>query len=160
MAEVRRYLSTAQVQELLGLHRATLSSIRRRGLMPDPDILIGDLPGWDEGRIVRFGQETGRLDEDNRPVDFSSRGHTPRPTPRPWWRVEQPERFLSQAECAVMLGVRPIQLQTRRLRNTFISPDVAIGDPWNHPRRGNVFGWQEARVRAYKRQRKGIAKKR
>lgn len=158
MGAVKRYLSYAQFEALLGVSHSTMVSLRRRNRLIDPDCFIGDLPGWDRKRALRFGRETGRLDEHDNPTTapYVAPSRAVRPK---WWDVPNPVIYMSQTEVGEELGVNPNHIRRQRERGTFAAPDAAIGDPEGNPRRGNVVGWlKDPTITAYKRQTRGLHK--
>ncbi|NDL58625.1 MerR family transcriptional regulator [Phytoactinopolyspora mesophila] len=41
-----RALSMAEVARALEMETGTIRTYRKRGVLPDPDVMIGDVPGW------------------------------------------------------------------------------------------------------------------
>lgn len=74
----RRYLSSAELAEAVGVSRSTITaSLRRHGPLsarpfPEPDVWIGTAPGWRRGRVAevrawfaerRRGRARSRVEE-------------------------------------------------------------------------------------------------
>lgn len=58
-----RYLNTAEAAEVLGVHRVTLVRTKHR---PDPDIYLGEKPGWKLETLVKWQEENKRHKGNNR----------------------------------------------------------------------------------------------
>ena len=43
-----------------GVHTATADRWRARGLLPEPDLMLGNRPGWDVATIATWATSTGR----------------------------------------------------------------------------------------------------
>ncbi|WP_280248795.1 helix-turn-helix transcriptional regulator [Nocardia abscessus] len=105
------YLGLGEVAERLGLSRNTLNGYGRKGKLPTPNALIGDIRGWlpetvDEWNRRRPGQRPTREGED--------------------WHVMRHStiRYVSAPELAERIGVRRQTINRYKLPLT----DAEIGD--------------------------------
>lgn len=55
-----RLLGAGEVAELLMVERETVHQWRRRGRLPEPDIIISGRPAWRRDRIEAWARETDR----------------------------------------------------------------------------------------------------
>lgn len=141
LATPRRYLSTAELQGLLGFRQQkSLYNIQEQGGLLDPDVMVGPAPGWDPEWAFLWAVETGRLAHDGAPIRKKA-GRRPKDFERPrWWNVEAPTRYLTTVEAARLLGLEDNSVYFRRARNSFLEPDVLVG---------SRLGWAEDRVRKF-----------
>lgn len=49
-----RYLSRGEIAELLGISLDTLKGYDKRGLLPEPDALVGRNQGWLESTVTEW----------------------------------------------------------------------------------------------------------
>lgn len=135
--DIRHYLSVAQMCALYDMSPETFYSMRTGPWLPDPDVLVGRQGGWAEERAVRWGRETGRLDEQGRPGRARRQGK-PRNDEQPpaWYRVI-PERYMSGQEAARWMGLNKDGMFRLVRRNDYPAPAVRIGATAAR----HVLGW-------------------
>lgn len=61
MVKTREQLSRLAVAERLGLQPKTLDTYRRRGIMPEPDGMIGRSPWWYSDTITSWDKKRRKL---------------------------------------------------------------------------------------------------
>lgn len=54
-----RYLAIADMAALAGISPATCRSYRSRGLLPEPDVMVGQSPGWTQATADRWATSRG-----------------------------------------------------------------------------------------------------
>lgn len=59
----RMYLGTSLIGKLLRLDSFSVYTVRYREQWEAADVQVGTRFGWDEERVIRFGKQTGRIDE-------------------------------------------------------------------------------------------------
>lgn len=50
----KRYLTRREIAELLGVKHTTITGYEERGLLPEPDIILGRAKGWTEENIIKW----------------------------------------------------------------------------------------------------------
>lgn len=153
--DTRRLLSYKQLYEGLYLSRTQTFRLEREGarLLPDAIVTPGTL-GWEPKRVLQYGIDTGRLDEDGQPAGGWDEG---RPRNRvadgtlPAMRrlVEErysapPKIYLGSAHCSFLYGHTDLSVLFLRKRGGFIAAHVLIGD--------KLLGWDEQEVIKFGRQ--------
>lgn len=58
----RVYLGTWHCSMVYGLKNPAVYHLRRRGGFIKADVKVGEVFGWQEDRVIKFGRQTGRLD--------------------------------------------------------------------------------------------------
>lgn len=168
---MREYLNMTGIAGILQMSPHAVSTLIKRGAFIDADVLVGhpateeviaklkddkplgspddlagERPGWNVARVLRYGVEVGRIDDDgvlllerlkSRPI---GRQHTRR---RAWWTVE-PELLLSVAGVAPMWGTMPGAVRLAVIQGRFIPADVQVGK--------KTQGWKAERVVEFSRQ--------
>jgi len=72
-------VGTAELAVRLGVERSTVYQWRRRGLMPEPDLVLSGTPVWEWSTVEQWAAATGRLEgvrKGGRPIKIPG-GHTP-----------------------------------------------------------------------------------
>jgi predicted DNA-binding transcriptional regulator AlpA len=153
--QTRRLLSYKQLGEKLFLSRTQTFRLEREGarLLPD-GIVVPGTKGWDEERVLQYGIDTGRLDENGQPAGGWDEG-------RPRNRVQDgslptmrrlvedkysaaPRVYLGSALCSYVYGHTDLSVLFLRKRGGFFAAQVLIG--------GKLLGWDEAEVIKFGRQ--------
>lgn len=154
--DTRRLLSYGQLYKALYLSRTQTFRLERDGARLLPDVVVTPgTNGWDEARVLQYGIDTGRLDENGQP----SGGWDERGRPRvrvadgslPDMRrlVEDkysapPKVYLGSAHCSYLYGHTELSVLFLRKRGGFIPADVLVGE--------SLLGWDEGRVIKFGRQ--------
>ena len=61
-SEIRTYLDLHDLADLSGLSYGTVRHYRARGLLPQPDVMLGLSPGWyAEGAITGWLEQRARM---------------------------------------------------------------------------------------------------
>lgn len=141
------YLSQSNLADLLGCHPQAISYRKANGLLPTPDVYIGNVitpdppvPGWHFVRANMYRDWSARHCEGT-----SGRLNVDLRAQLPFFWDAQPEWYLSQREVGELIGLKRASVSHRRVRGTWpIAPVVRIGskDP-------GTSGWDIAAVRDY-----------
>lgn len=158
----RRLLSYKQVEDRLFLSRTQLFRLDREGarLLPDAVVVPGT-NGWDDKRVLQYGIDTGRLDENGQPAGGWDQGRprnrvTDGSLPAMRRLVEEkysapPKVYLGSALCSFVYGHTDLSVLFLRKRGGFFPADVVIGD--------KLLGWDEQEVIKFGQQTGRLPKK-
>lgn len=137
----RRYWSIQELAANLKLSRGHLYRLLTDGQMLGPDIIVAaNNRGWDPERVARFGQETGRLDMDGRPLTPVPDGALSKAQElvKTRFLVPRPGIFVSSWLASYIYGLQESAVFfIRKREGGFIPADVVVGKKW---------GWDERRV--------------
>ena len=56
-------IGVAEIAEMLGVKQRTVHQWHHRGILPERDFTVNDLPAWKPSTIIRWAKSTGRLPE-------------------------------------------------------------------------------------------------
>lgn len=73
-------LGITELAAMFGRKRRTVEAWRYQGLLPQPDVTVGQSPGWYPSTLRAWGIRTGRLNPDGTPVPASNRPLNPQKT--------------------------------------------------------------------------------
>lgn len=152
----RRLLSYGQLHEALYLSRTQTFRLEREGARLLPDVVVTPgTNGWDADRVLQYGIDTKRLDEEGQPSGGWDESGRPRvrvedgslPTMRRL--VEEkysapPKVYLGSAHCSYLYGHTELSVLFLRKRGGFIPADVLVGE--------SLLGWDEGQVIKFGRQ--------
>jgi predicted DNA-binding transcriptional regulator AlpA len=150
-----RYLSYKQLHERLFLSRTQTFRLEREGARLLPDVIITPgTKGWLEKRVLEYGIDTGRLDEEGNPAGGWENGRARSRVedgtlPAMRRLVEEkysapPKVYLGSAHCSYLYDNTELAVLFLRKRNSFMPAQVAVGS--------RFFGWDEAEVIRFGRQ--------
>lgn len=156
----RIYLDKAEVARALDLNTKRLYRIEDRGELLEPDIIIGlgmsengrQFHGYDRDRVIRYGQATGRLDDDGQPLPLGSiEAMRSRVVPvddrglHPEWYYSDTRYYLSRSDLSTVWGIKPRSVSMREQRGQMPEADVAVNLSMQ---RGATYGYDPDRIAA------------
>lgn len=152
----RRLLSYGELHKRLYLSRTQTFRLAREGARLLPDVVVTPgTNGWDEARVLQYGIDTQRLDENGEPSGGWDEQGKPRvrvpdgslPTMRRLVEDKYsapPKVYLGSAHCSYLYGHTELSVLFLRKRGGFIPAHVLVGD--------SLLGWDEEEVIKFGRQ--------
>jgi len=136
-AQLRSYLSTPEVSELIFMEPPNIRTALIEGRFPPPDILLGNKKGWEAQRIRDFGIWAGHIDNNGaRLTPARGRKWDVKRYEPDMWSVST-EMFYSLLGIAKLAGTYRQAITELHWHQFLPAPDVRLGD---------MLGWSEAKA--------------
>jgi hypothetical protein len=128
------YIARKGVAGILRRNYSSAWYLHATGAFIDPDVYVGDVPGWSRDRVVQFGIDAGYINTEGDRIMEPSKRHLEFrfyakhgfDDPPPYWH-QTAQRFLSATQMRESLGLTHSEWMYRLRIHKIREPDVYVG---------------------------------